>query len=85
MPAIFAMLLQHRDLIEQLDLSKLKAFSIGSAVVPQEMIDSLERAFPGVKVKESYGLTEGGGPLASRSPDAAFRVAVAAWRLKATK
>jgi long-chain acyl-CoA synthetase len=62
-PAIFAMLLQHRDLIEELDLSKLKAFAIGSAVVPQELIGSLERAFPGVKVKESYGLTEGGGPL----------------------
>jgi acyl-CoA synthetase (AMP-forming)/AMP-acid ligase II len=61
-PAIFTMLLKHRDLIATLDLSKLKAFSIGSAVVPQELIDSLERAFPGVKVKESYGLTEGGGP-----------------------
>lgn len=61
-PAIFTMLLKHRDLIATLDLSKLKAFSIGSAVVPQELIDSLELAFPGVKVKESYGLTEGGGP-----------------------
>ena len=37
------------------------AFAIGSAVVPQELIGALERAFPGVKVKESYGLTEGGG------------------------
>jgi long-chain acyl-CoA synthetase len=62
-PAIFAMLLQHRNLIEELDLSKLKSFAIGSAVVPQELIGSLERAFLGVKVKESYGLTEGGGPL----------------------
>jgi long-chain acyl-CoA synthetase len=62
-PAIFAMLLQHRDLIETLDLSSLQAFAIGSAVVPQELVASLERVFPGVKVKESYGLTEGGGPL----------------------
>jgi long-chain acyl-CoA synthetase len=62
-PAIFAMLLQHRDLIEELDLSKLKTFAVGSAVVPQELIESLERAFPSVKVKESYGLTEAGGPL----------------------
>jgi len=62
-PAIFAMLLQHRDLIESLDFSKLKLFALGSAIVPQEMIDELERAFKGVKVKESYGLTEGGGPL----------------------
>jgi long-chain acyl-CoA synthetase len=62
-PAIFAMLLQHRELIEELDLSKLETFAIGSAVVPQELVASLERAFPGVKMKESYGLTEGGGPL----------------------
>lgn len=62
-PAIFAMLLQHRDLIDTLDFSKLKLFSLGSAVVPQEMIDTLERVFKSVKVKESYGLTEGGGPL----------------------
>lgn len=62
-PAIFAMLLQHRDLISGLDFSKLKTFSLGSAIVPQEMIDELEHVFKGVKVKESYGLTEGGGPL----------------------
>jgi long-chain acyl-CoA synthetase len=62
-PAIFAMLLQHRDLIERLNFSALKAFSVGSAIVPQEMIDALERVFKGVKVKEAYGLTEAGGPL----------------------
>jgi long-chain acyl-CoA synthetase len=71
-PAVFAMLLQHRDLIEELDLSKLKTFAVGSAVVPQELIASLERTFPGVKVKESYGLTEGGGPL--REPVSGRRV-----------
>jgi acyl-CoA synthetase (AMP-forming)/AMP-acid ligase II len=71
-PAIFAMLLQHRDTIERFDLSKLKAFAIGSAVVPPELIDSLERAFRGVKVKESYGLTEGGGPL--REPASRHKV-----------
>ena len=62
-PAIFTMLLQHRDLLERLDFSSLKMFAIGSAVVPQEMVDALERVFPHLKVKESYGLTEGGGPL----------------------
>ena len=79
------MLLKHRDLIATLDLSKLKAFSIGSAVVPQELINSLERAFPGVKVKESYGLTEGGGPAREPCLVALCRGAVAAWRPKATK
>lgn len=62
-PAIFTMLLQHQDLIAKLDFSRLKVFSIGSATVPIELVDSLERSFPTLKVKESYGLTEGGGPL----------------------
>jgi acyl-CoA synthetase (AMP-forming)/AMP-acid ligase II len=62
-PAIFTMLLEQRDLIERLDVSKFKMAAIGSAVVPQEMVDALERMFSNLKVKESYGLTEGGGPL----------------------
>jgi acyl-CoA synthetase (AMP-forming)/AMP-acid ligase II len=62
-PAIFTLLLQHRDLLERLDFSAFHMVAIGSAVVPQEMVDALERVFPNLKVKESYGLTEGGGPL----------------------
>jgi long-chain acyl-CoA synthetase len=62
-PAVFSMLLKERGLIANLDLSCLRVFSLGSAVVAPEMIDILERVFCGVKVKESYGLTEGGGPL----------------------
>ena len=65
-PAIFSMILQHEDLIRTLDFSALKVFYLGSAVVPPELIDNLERLFPQVKIKESYGLTEAGGPL--RSP-----------------
>ena len=62
-PALFSMLLQHSDLIAAQTYPRLKYFSLGSAVVPPELIAEIERAFPGVSVKESYGLTEGGGPL----------------------
>lgn len=62
-PAIFSMLLQHPQLIESYKYPALQYFSLGSAVVPPELIAEIERAFPGVSVKESYGLTEGGGPL----------------------
>lgn len=62
-PAVFTMLLRHVELMKRLDLSALKLLTIGSAVVPHELLDALERALPGVAVKESYGLTEGGGPL----------------------
>lgn len=61
--AVFTMLLQQRDLIASLDLSALNSLTIGSAVVTPELMDEVERALPGVKVGESYGLTEGGSPF----------------------
>ncbi len=61
--AVFTMFLQHREKLAQLDLSALKAFTIGSAVVTPELMDEVERTIPGVKVGESYGLTEGGSPF----------------------
>jgi long-chain acyl-CoA synthetase len=61
--AVFTMFLQHRDYIEELDLSALRSMNIGSAVVTPELLDAVERALPHVKVSESYGLTEGGSPL----------------------
>jgi long-chain acyl-CoA synthetase len=61
--AVFTMFLQHRDVLAKLDLSALKGFTIGSAVVTHELMDEVERALPGIKVGESYGLTEGGSPF----------------------
>jgi long-chain acyl-CoA synthetase len=61
--AVFTMFLQHRASLASLDLSALKGLTIGSAVVTHELMDEVERAIPGVKVSESYGLTEGGSPF----------------------
>lgn len=61
--AVFTMFLQYRSEIEKLDLSALRSMSIGSAVVTPELLDAVERALPGVKTSESYGLTEGGSPF----------------------
>jgi long-chain acyl-CoA synthetase len=61
--AVFTMFLQHRDALAKLDLSALKSFTIGSAVVTPELMDEVERTLPGIKVGESYGLTEGGSPF----------------------
>ncbi len=58
-PAVYTRLLQHRDLIAGLDFSALRSLSIGSAPVQEELLQAVEKAF-GVKVRESYGLTEGG-------------------------
>jgi long-chain acyl-CoA synthetase len=61
--AVFTMFLQHRDHLRTLDLRALRGMTIGSAVVAPELLDSVERALPHIKVSESYGLTEGGSPL----------------------
>jgi long-chain acyl-CoA synthetase len=61
--AVFTMVLQHREFFATLDLSALRSLSIGSAVVTPELLDAVERALPGVKTSESYGLTEGGSPF----------------------
>ena len=56
---MFTLLLQHRELVDSLDLSALKGLSLGSAPVQPELMNDVEATF-GVKVSESYGLTEGG-------------------------
>ncbi len=62
-PAMFAAILGHRDLLKSLDFSNLRYVSLGSSVVPEELLRELGVAFPTANIKESYGLTEGGGPL----------------------
>jgi long-chain acyl-CoA synthetase len=61
--AVFTMVLEQRDYLDTLDLSALRSMSIGSAVVPPELLAAVERALPHVKMSESYGLTEGGSPF----------------------
>ena len=58
-PALFAIALNHGELIRELDFSALRTVTVGSAPVQPELLDAVERAF-GVDVGESYGLTEGG-------------------------
>jgi len=65
-PAVFTLLLQQRDLIENLDFSALKGIKIGSAPTARELQEAVEEAFK-VPVGESYGLTEG-GPVMIGSP-----------------
>jgi len=58
-PAVYTALLQHRDLIAELDFSHLKGLSVGSAPVQPELLSDIVETF-GVNCVETYGLTEGG-------------------------
>jgi long-chain acyl-CoA synthetase len=62
-PAMYAEIARHAELIRGLDFSALKLLSMGSSAVPVELLERMAALFPGVAVKESYGLTEGGGVL----------------------
>jgi len=61
-PTMFAEMLRQTDLIESLDFSALKRISMGSAIVPPQLIKRLTDTFK-VSVRESFGLTEGGGAI----------------------
>ncbi|MCY3600546.1 MAG: class I adenylate-forming enzyme family protein [Gemmatimonadetes bacterium] len=67
-PAVFAMVLDHTDLIAELDFSALRKVTLGSAPVQPELMHAVERAFD-VEVGESYGLTEGGPVMIGPAPD----------------
>ena len=67
-PAVFAMVLDHADLIAELDFSALRKVTLGSAPVQPELTRAVERAFD-VVVGESYGLTEGGPVMIGPAPD----------------
>jgi long-chain acyl-CoA synthetase len=59
---MFAEILRQTDLLQTLDFSSLNRISMGSAIVPPELIERLETIFK-IGVRESFGLTEGGGAL----------------------
>ena len=61
-PTMFAEMLRQTDLIKSLDFSALKRISMGSAIVPPQLIERLTDTFK-VSVRESFGLTEGGGAI----------------------
>jgi acyl-CoA synthetase (AMP-forming)/AMP-acid ligase II len=46
----------HRDL----DLTSLKRITYGTEVMPQSVLDRLTKAFPGVELQQTYGLSEVG-------------------------
>ena len=61
-PAMYKMALQQKDLLAALRFPRLKMLTMGSEVAGAALVEAVSHAF-GVPVHESYGLTEGGGPM----------------------
>jgi len=66
----FLKMLLISDAASRYDLSSLKLITYGTEVMPQATLEGLVAAFPGVTLKQTYGLSEIGiVPTRSRAPD----------------
>ena len=66
----FLKMLLIADAAERYDLSSLKLITYGTELMPQATLAELHRSFPGVRFKQTYGLSEIGiVPTRSRAPD----------------
>jgi acyl-CoA synthetase (AMP-forming)/AMP-acid ligase II len=66
-PSFLGMLVRS-DALDRFDLSSLKRITYGTEVMPQQTLDRVARAFPGVVLQQTYGLSEL-GVLRSKSRD----------------
>ena len=64
----FLNILVRSGALDRFDLSSLNRISYGTEVMPQQTLDRLSKAFPGVTLQQTYGLSEI-GVLRSKSRD----------------
>ncbi len=64
----FLNLLIRSDVLEQHELGSLRKITYGTEVMPQQTLDRVRAAFPGVVLQQTYGLSEL-GVLRSKSRD----------------
>lgn len=57
-PAMFALMLAERDLVDRLDLSGVRGLEIGSSPFGEALRERAQRAFPHARIYNSYGTTE---------------------------
>ena len=71
-PSFLTMLIMSK-VWEQFDLSSLKAITYGTEPMPESTLKRLFEIFPGVKIKQTYGLTELGiFPTRSREDQSTY-------------
>jgi acyl-CoA synthetase (AMP-forming)/AMP-acid ligase II len=64
----FLNILVRSDALSRFDLTSLKRITYGTEVMPQQTLDRVSAAFPGVLLQQTYGLSEV-GVLRSKSRD----------------
>jgi long-chain acyl-CoA synthetase len=64
-PTMYALMLQQEALLDNTDLSSVRAMSMGSAPASAVLLDNLQARFPHARINLNYGITEGGPVLLS--------------------
>lgn len=68
-PTMLAMLLRRKDLIAELDFSKVNLVRVSSAPTSPELMDDIKRVFTKAKVVNGFGTTEAGPIFFDNHPD----------------
>jgi acyl-CoA synthetase (AMP-forming)/AMP-acid ligase II len=68
-PTVLARLIKDREFFSSLDLSRVRAISMGSAPMTANLFEKVRSAFPLAAVSHGYGSTEAGGGVFGPHPD----------------
>jgi acyl-CoA synthetase (AMP-forming)/AMP-acid ligase II len=74
-PSFLGMLVRS-DALDRFDLTSLKRITYGTEVMPQGTLDRVRKAFPGVVLQQTYGLSEVGVLRSKSRPDGSLWVNV---------
>ncbi|MSU90925.1 AMP-binding protein [Rhodobacteraceae bacterium 2CG4] len=75
-PTMLALVAREGDALGGLDFSSVRDVTMGSAPLTQALIDKVQALFPGAKISNSYGTTEGGPSPFGPHPDGVPRPAL---------
>lgn len=67
-PPMIAMMLREQTLLEETDLSSVRAVRMGSAPVSASLLDQIRQWLPNARIINAYGTTEGGPVVFGRHP-----------------
>jgi len=67
-PTMFALMARQQELIATLDLSSVKAVTIGSAPLTEALVQRVQAMFPQAAISNGYGTTEAGPSIFEDHP-----------------
>ena len=68
-PPMIAMMLQEKELMQQVDLSSVEFLRMGSAPVSPSLLEAIHQNFPKTQVINAFGTTEGSPVMFGPHPD----------------